>query len=76
MPGRLPDVFAGAPVRVLGRYEGSPEGAIMLQAAGLGIAFHAKPKVAASAAARLDHADLTGLLFVQGFGHEEFVARA
>ncbi|NJL07292.1 MAG: hypothetical protein HC900_02805 [Methylacidiphilales bacterium] len=40
--------------------------------AGLGVAFHAKPKVAASAAARLDHADLTGLLFVQGFRCEEF----
>ncbi len=32
VPGRLPDVFAGAPVQVLGRYSGQPEGAIVLGA--------------------------------------------
>ena len=39
----------------------------MLAEAGLGIAFHAKPVVAASARARVDHADLRALLFAQGY---------
>jgi phosphoserine phosphatase len=45
----------------------------MIEAAGLGIAFHAKPAVAAQARARIDHADLTALLFVQGYRDDEFV---
>lgn len=45
----------------------------MLEAAGLGIAFHAKPRVAASVDARIDHADLTALLFAQGYRRSEFV---
>jgi len=45
----------------------------MILEAGLGIAFHAKPKVAAEAPARIDHGDLTALLYVQGYRHEEFV---
>jgi phosphoserine phosphatase len=45
----------------------------MLAAAGIGIAFHAKPAVAASARWRLDHADLTGLLYAQGYRKEEIV---
>jgi phosphoserine phosphatase len=45
----------------------------MLQAAGLGIAFHAKPTVAAASRWRLDHADLTGVLFAQGYRREEIV---
>jgi phosphoserine phosphatase len=45
----------------------------MLAAAGIGIAFHAKPAVAASARWRLDHADLTGLLYAQGYREEEIV---
>jgi len=43
----------------------------MLQSAGLGVAFHAKPAVAAVARFRLDHADLTGLLYLQGYRSEE-----
>lgn len=39
----------------------------MLEAAGLGVAFHAKPIVAARARARVDHADLRALLFAQGY---------
>ena len=39
----------------------------MLQAAGLGVAFHAKPVVAAAAHARVDHAGLRALLFAQGY---------
>jgi phosphoserine phosphatase len=45
----------------------------MLQAAGMGIAFHARPAVAAAARHRLDHADLTGLLFAQGYRQSEIV---
>jgi len=45
----------------------------MIEAAGLGIAYHAKPKVAAVAAARIDHGDLTALLYAQGYRREEFV---
>ena len=39
----------------------------MLRAAGLGVAFRAKPIVAAEVAARVDHADLRALLFAQGY---------
>src|ERR1700736_4308187 len=45
----------------------------MLEASGLGIAFHAKPEVAAAADARIDHGDLTALLYAQGYRREEFV---
>jgi phosphoserine phosphatase len=45
----------------------------MIEAAGLGVAYHAKPKVAEAAAARIDHGDLTALLYVQGYRREEFV---
>jgi phosphoserine phosphatase len=45
----------------------------MLQAAGLGVAYRAKPKVAAGADARIDHADLTAMLYAQGFARKDFV---
>lgn len=45
----------------------------MLTTAGLGIAFHAKPLVAATVRRRVDHADLTALLFAQGYRKNEFV---
>jgi phosphoserine phosphatase len=45
----------------------------MLEAAGLGVAYRAKPAVAAAAQARVDHGDLTALLYAQGFRAEEFV---
>jgi phosphoserine phosphatase len=45
----------------------------MLQAAGLGVAYRAKPKVAACAHARIDHADLTALLYAQGIPRADFV---
>jgi phosphoserine phosphatase len=45
----------------------------MLAAAGLGIAFHAKPAVAAAARWRIDHADLTALLYAQGYRQSEIV---
>jgi phosphoserine phosphatase len=47
----------------------------MLRAAGLGVAFHAKPIVAAAVQARVDHADLRALLFAQGYRAEEIVAQ-
>ncbi len=45
----------------------------MIQHAGLGVAYHAKPAVAEAAAARIDHGDLTALLYAQGYRREEFV---
>ena len=45
----------------------------MIEAAGLGVAFHAKPKVAEAAAARIDHGDLIALLYVQGYRRADFV---
>jgi phosphoserine phosphatase len=45
----------------------------MLEAAGIGVAFRAKPAVAVAAQARVDHSDLTALLYAQGFHAEEFV---
>ncbi|WP_158927491.1 phosphoserine phosphatase SerB [Acidisphaera sp. S103] len=46
----------------------------MLRAAGLGVAFHAKPIVAKEARARVDHANLRALLFAQGYPASAFVA--
>jgi phosphoserine phosphatase len=45
----------------------------MIAEAGLGVAYHAKPKVAEAAAARIDHADLSALLYVQGYRREQFI---
>lgn len=45
----------------------------MLDAAGAGVAFHAKPKTAASADMVINHGDLTALLYIQGFTQQEFV---
>ncbi len=45
----------------------------MLGAAGLGVAYHAKPIVAAAARARVDHNDLRALLYAQGYRKQEFV---
>ncbi len=44
----------------------------MIGEAGLGVAYHAKPAVAAAAAARIDFGDLTALLYAQGFRRDEF----
>ena len=45
----------------------------MIQSAGLGVAYHAKPAVAAAAGARIDFGDLTALLYAQGYQRDEFV---
>ena len=46
----------------------------MIHEAGLGVAFHAKPAVAQAADARIDHGDLTALLYAQGYHRDEFVS--
>lgn len=45
----------------------------MIRKAGLGVAYHAKPIVAAAAGARIDHNDLTALLYAQGIPRNEWV---
>jgi phosphoserine phosphatase len=45
----------------------------MLQMAGMGVALHAKPRVQAECDVRVNHGDLTALLYLQGFGREDFV---
>ncbi|UZK71160.1 phosphoserine phosphatase SerB [Sphingomonas sp. S1-29] len=45
----------------------------MIRAAGLGVAYRAKPIVAAAAAARVEHGDLTALLYAQGIGRSDWV---
>ena len=44
----------------------------MIRLAGSGVALHAKPSVAAQARIRIDHADLTALLYLQGYSRAEF----
>lgn len=46
----------------------------MIKMAGSGVALHAKPTVAAEARMRIDHGDLTALLYIQGFRRSEFTA--
>jgi len=46
----------------------------MLGRAGLGVALHAKPSVAAQCDVRVNFGDLTALLFVQGYGRSDFAA--
>lgn len=45
----------------------------MLALAGTGVALHAKPAVAAQARVRIDHGDLTALLYLQGYAAADFV---
>jgi phosphoserine phosphatase len=44
----------------------------MLALAGTGVALHAKPSVAAQCQVRVNHGDLTALLYLQGYAREEF----
>ncbi|MDA0651708.1 MAG: haloacid dehalogenase-like hydrolase, partial [Proteobacteria bacterium] len=44
----------------------------MIQAAGLGVAYHAKPVVEAEAPAAIRNGDLTALLYLQGYKSSEF----
>ena len=45
----------------------------MIQRAGLGVAYHAKPVVAAAAGAAINHNDLTALLYLQGYADSEII---
>lgn len=45
----------------------------MLERAGSGVALHAKPSVAAECALRINHCDLTALLYLQGYAKQDFV---
>ena len=45
----------------------------MIKQAGLGVAYHAKPIVAAAAGARIDHGNLTALLYAQGISRAHWV---
>ncbi|MBN8814668.1 MAG: phosphoserine phosphatase SerB [Sphingomonas sp.] len=45
----------------------------MITQAGLGVAYHAKPVVAEAADARIDHGDLSALLFAQGYARKDWV---
>ncbi|RUM24465.1 phosphoserine phosphatase SerB [Rhizobium vallis] len=47
----------------------------MLHLAGSGVALHAKPAVAAEAQMRINHGDLTALLYIQGYRKTDFVSR-
>jgi phosphoserine phosphatase len=44
----------------------------MITQAGLGVAYHAKPVVAEAAGARIDHGDLSALLFAQGVARKDW----
>lgn len=67
---------------ICGRLQIAPEQAIavgdgandlgMLEIAGSGVALHAKPAVAAQAKIRIDHGDLTALLYLQGYRKSDF----
>lgn len=74
---------ATALLEIAGRLNTTPDDAIavgdgandldMIRLAGTGVALHAKPAVAAEAKVRIDHSDLTALLFLQGYRLDEFV---
>ena len=67
----LREKFGLAPEDVMAVGDGANDLA-MLGEAGLGVALHAKPAVAAAARVRIDHGDLTALLYLQGYRREEF----
>jgi phosphoserine phosphatase len=46
----------------------------MLGLAGAGVALHAKPTVAAECDIRINHGDLSALLYIQGYAKDEFAA--
>jgi phosphoserine phosphatase len=48
----------------------------MIRVAGLGVAYHAKPIVAQAAAARIDHNDLSALLYAQGIARRDWASDA
>ncbi len=44
----------------------------MIEAAGIGVAYHAKPALREAADVRIDHGDLTALLYIQGYPRRDF----
>jgi phosphoserine phosphatase len=46
----------------------------MIRAAGLGVAYKAKPVVTAGTRARIEHTDLTAALYFQGYRAEEIIS--
>jgi phosphoserine phosphatase len=66
----LRDRFGLSPHETMAVGDGANDLA-MLGEAGLGVAFRAKPTVAAAAHARIDYADLSALLYAQGYGQAE-----
>ncbi len=67
----LRDRLGLAPEETLAVGDGANDLA-MIEAAGLGVAYRAKPKVAEAAHARIDHGDLTALLYLQGYARSDF----
>ncbi|SFK48075.1 phosphoserine phosphatase SerB [Methylocapsa palsarum] len=67
----LREAYACAPGETLAVGDGANDLA-MLEEAGLGVAYRAKPAVASAAHARIDYGDLTALLYAQGYRREEF----
>lgn len=61
------------PAQVLAVGDGANDLA-MLERAGAGVAYHAKPSVAARCDLRVNHGDLTALLYLQGYNRDEFAA--
>lgn len=64
--------FGLSPAETLAVGDGANDLAMITQA-GLGVAYHAKPVVAEAAGARIDHGDLSGLLFAQGYARTAWV---
>jgi len=69
---RLCDEKDLAPSEVLAVGDGAND-IMMIEAAGLGIAFHGSNSLRQQASACVDHGDLTSLLYIQGFRKSEFV---
>ncbi len=69
---RLAKELAIAPALTIAVGDGANDLA-MVVAAGLGVAYHGKPILAETAAMRVDHGDLTALLYAQGYRQEDIV---
>jgi phosphoserine phosphatase len=65
--------FIGVPLAATMAVGDGANDLAMIEASGLGVAYRAKPIVAAQADARIDHRDLTALLYFQGYGADVFV---
>ncbi len=66
------DALGLAPAETLAVGDGAND-IPMIEAAGLGIAYHAKPRTAAAAQARIEHNGLTALLYAQGHARADWV---